>query len=206
MGENSYDRQMLLDILEALPADMIEYLTRHFAGDLDRSMYLRELKKELALKYNKNKTFSGEETADLHKKEQMQAWRSYTKANNNRFSELMQKYVEMHLKRQRETNRKYSRLDMEETVSSHSKWYRMMKSNGQGGQYRDDLRRICVLFQLNYAQSVELLWAAGHPFDTDDKRDYLIAYCIAEGTYDLEKVDRCLADGNVEPLFQIKDL
>ena len=65
MGESSYDRQMLLDILEALPMDMIEYLTGYFAGDLNRSMYLRELKKELALK-NK-KTFSGEEMTELHK-------------------------------------------------------------------------------------------------------------------------------------------
>lgn len=42
------------------------------------------------------------------------------------------------------------------------------------------------IFQLNYAEAVELLWSAGHPFDNGSLRDYIIAECLVNKTYDYE--------------------
>lgn len=50
------------------------------------------------------------------------------------------------------------------------------------------------MYKLTYPQAGELLWMAGHPFDTNDPRDYEVAVCIATKTYRSEKVDRILEE------------
>ena len=51
-------------------------------------------------------------------------------------------------------------------------------------------------------ESVELLWSAGHPFDSDSRRDYVIAECLVKKIYTLEEVDKRLAALGQPVLFQ----
>ena len=87
------------------------------------------------------------EDEDLRKK-----WEKSRKENNkgNKFLELMDTYIESYLNGERGIKGSHTRIDMENLVSNHSKWHRMMNHRGQGRQYRDDMRRVCFVFHLSF--------------------------------------------------------
>lgn len=130
-------------------------------------------------------------------------WTGYLKKKDRSFKDLIEEYTTEYLKEQRRKGKKVTRLELENIVSNHSKWHRMLSDSGIGKQYRDDLRRICLLYKLTYPQAVELLWMAGHPFDTDDPRDYEVAVCIATKVYQPEAVDSILEKKRLEKLFDL---
>lgn len=120
----------------------------------------------------------------------------------NRFSYLMEIYVDSYL--HGECFHKYGDLSksaLEEMVNCHSKWDRMMRQHGQGRQYRDDIRRLCFLFQLKLPQANELMWSAGQIFDFGDFRDYVLTDCLKRGIFDPDQVDEILKKEGLLPLF-----
>ena len=120
----------------------------------------------------------------------------------NRFSYLMEGYVDSYL--HGKCFNKYGDLSksaLEEMVNCHSKWDRMMRQHGQGRQYRDDIRRLCFLFQLELPQANELMWSAGQIFDFGDFRDYVLTDCLNRKIFDPDKVDEELKKEGLAPLF-----
>lgn len=127
-------------------------------------------------------------------------WKQERK-NYKRFDQLMETYIDEYLQGKRGAEGSHSRADMENTVSNHSKWNRMRNHQGQGKQYKEDLRRICFLFHLTYLEANELLWSAGQVFDMNDFRDYILMYCLKNEIYLVEEINEILKKEKLEELF-----
>ena len=182
------ERGVLWKTLKLLSEKNISKLKRGFAGDMEHYLSLNE-----ALKQARQPEGMSGRVQD--------GWRTFSQ-EGNRFTELMEQYIKEYQQRERQAGRRGNLSELEAFVSNHSKWHRMMDAHGIGKAYRDDMRRVCVLFRLNYCQATELLCAAGQPFDPSDKRDYLIAQCLTEQRWTPEEVNCALERGKVSALFQ----
>lgn len=181
------ERGVLLETLKLLSDKDITALKRTFAGDMERYLSLTE-----ALKRTRQ---PGDAPGGVR-----EDWRAFSQ-EGDKFTQLMEQYIEEYQEREKRKGLRGNLSDLEASVNNHSKWRRMMNAHGIGKAYRDDMRRVCVVFGLNYRQATELLWAAGQPFDTADKRDFIIAQCLTEGRWTPEEVNRALESENVPALF-----
>lgn len=193
MDKFELDHQILRKLLSFLPLDQLDNIQCQFRED--ECCYTRLL--EILDDLNKNV----QNTREKEQSDIRLVWRDYMKTHNNRFLVLMDKYINSYLDKEREANRSGKRIDLENLVSNHSKWNRMMMQRGQGIQYRDDLRRICFVFQLTYPEANELMWSAGQVFDMDNLRDFVIVDCLIKGIYDFGEINDRLYKANVEILF-----
>lgn len=193
------DRQLLIEALRSLPHEDITNLLHEVNSKKSRvsASHCENNKKDEQQKRN-----DAADDEDLRKK-----WEKSRKEHNkgNKFLELMDTYIESYIKGDRGIKGSHTRIDMENLVSNHSKWHRMMNHRGQGRQYRDDMRRVCFVFHLPFPQANELLWSAGHFFDSDDFRDFILMDCLQKQEYSFEKVDFELEKYNLAPLFPIPE-
>lgn len=189
------DRQLLIEALRSLPHEDITNLLHEVNSKKSRvsASHCENNKTDEQQKRN-----DAADDEDLRKK-----WEKSRKEKNkgNKFLELMDTYIESYLNGERGIKGSHTRIDMENLVSNHSKWHRMMNHRGQGRQYRDDMRRVCFVFHLPFPQANELLWSAGHFFDADDFRDFILMECLQKQEYSFEKVDFELEKYSLAPLF-----
>lgn len=187
------DYRILLHIKRALSKEKVNEIENVLADNLDEYMRFREI--EGPAKIDSSPT-------SLSVDELRKNWINYTKLNKNRFDKLIENYFERYKKNAKKKNKKGTVTELNIELSGPNKWYRMLKDHGIGSKYHDDMRKLCFLFELSYLESVELLWSAGHPFDSDSRRDYVIAECLVKKIYALEEVDKRLAALGQPALFQ----
>lgn len=193
------DKQLLIDALKNVPQETIADLLHELQDSKTGWSAIQFTNTKADKQQEHNDTMDNE---DLRKK-----WDKARKENTkgNKFLELMDTYVESYLKGEYGGRESHTKIDMENLVSNHSKWHRMMNHRGQGRQYRDDMRRVCFVFHLSFPQANELLWSAGHFFDTDDFRDFILMDCLQKQEYSYEQVDFLLEKYNLAPLFPIPE-
>lgn len=187
------DYRILLHIKRALSKEKVNEIENVLADNFDEYMRFREI--EGPAKIDSSPT-------SLSVDELRKNWINYTKLNKNRFDKLIENYFERYKKNAKKKNKKGTVTELNIELSGPNKWYRMLKDHGIGSKYHDDMRKLCFLFELSYLESVELLWSAGHPFDSDSRRDYVIAECLVKKIYTLEEVDKRLAALGQPVLFQ----
>lgn len=128
-------------------------------------------------------------------------WKRENDGGSSRFEALMKKYIRAYLQGKLDTDYEPSRSYLENLVSNHSKWNRMMRQKGQGRQYRDDIRRLCFVFHLGFPEANELMMSAGQPFDFSDLRDYIIVDFLTRKDFSKENIDAMLRDTDLPELF-----
>lgn len=128
-------------------------------------------------------------------------WKRENDGNGSRFETLMKKYIQAYLLGKLDTDYEPSRSYLENLVSNHSKWNRMMHQKGQGRQYRDDIRRLCFVFHLGFPEANEFMMSAGQPFDLSDLRDYIIIDFLTRKDFSKEGVDAMLREACLPELF-----
>lgn len=188
------DYRILLHIKRALPRDRINEIENVLADNLDEYMRFREVEGPAEID-------SGPVSLDVD--ELRKNWIKYTKLNKNKFDDLIEKYFEKYKKNAKKKNKKGTVTELNIELSGPNKWYRMLKDHGIGSKYHNDMRKLCFLFELSYLESIELLWSSGHPFDSDSKRDYVIAECLVKKIYAPEEVDKRLAALGQPVLFEL---
>lgn len=195
MAQYDNDRHLLVEALKNLPKEDLANLLQEVDDN----------KTQMAGAHHANneKVKHPESNANISSEDLRERWIQLKKekSNGNKFLELMDDYIESYLSKESGPQGSHSRAAMENWVSNHSKWHRMMNHRGQGRQYKDDLRRICFLFHLSYPEANELLWSAGHFFDYDDFRDFIIIDCLQKQEYSFERIDALLNKHNLSPLF-----
>jgi len=192
MEHLNLDNSILRDVLHQLPKETLEEIRRKFEKDVQ---YLDRLN-EILDENPRDQISSSDTNEDIVKK-----WEKEKVKFGNKFQTLMKKYMDQYLKNERNGMFEPSRAYLENLVSNHSKWNRMMNHNGQGRQYRDDLRRVCFVFRLTFPEANELLMSAGQLFDLGDLRDYILIDCLNRKIYSMEKVDEILSKAGVSVLF-----
>ena len=193
MANEELDNKILLGILKNLPGDMLNSIVNSFSSDPAQLDRLQEI-----LGTSMEKT--PEKEPDMNIRDR---WENSKKDYKNRFNELIQKYLDAYLRGERKTEFEPSRATLENIVSNHSKWNRMINHHGQGRQYHDDIRRVCFVFQLTFPEANELMWSAGQLFDPCDLRDYIIIDCLQRQIYSMSAVDQLLLDSGVPELFPV---
>lgn len=188
------DYQILLHIIASSSEDMMMQYESVLVDYFDEYMRFREICKVAG---RDRQPDAGSPTIDDLRK----GWRKYTSLSHNRFDELIRFYFLRFKQNARKKGRKGTVTELNTELSGHNKWYRMLNDHGIGNQYHDDMRKLCFIFQLSYAESVELLWSAGHPFDNGSLRDYIIAECLVNKTYDYEAVNKQLMQMKQDILF-----
>lgn len=128
-------------------------------------------------------------------------WKRGNDGGGSRFEALMEKYIRAYLQGKLDTDYEPSRSYLENLVSNHSKWNRMMHQKGQGRQYRDDIRRLCFIFHLGFPEANEFMMSAGQPFDFSDLRDYIIVDFLTRKDFSKEGIDAMLRDAGLPELF-----
>lgn len=191
--DNELDYRILRHIKHALPEKRICEIENVLADNFDEYMRFREIEGTAG---------TGLDQTSLSVDELRKNWVRYTKLNNNRFDKLVETYFDRYKENAKKRNKKGTVTELNIELSGHNKWYRMLKDHGIGAKYHDDMRKLCFLFELSYLESIELLWSAGHPFDNDSTRDYVIAECLVQKIYEQEEVDKRLAALGQPVLFQ----
>ena len=187
--DQSLEHCILLAIVSEAPEEMIDALKNRFSNDLELYFAFEAILDEA----------SGRESREI---DLLADWRSYARRDGNRFTNLITAYVERFRQQERREGRKGKVSDLEELVSNHNKWHRMMVQHGVGNQYREDLRRACFVFRLTLPEATELLWSAGHPFDREDRWDFALADLLGKGIYGQAEVDAQLQKHHMRPLFR----
>ena len=187
---NEDDMQILKDILKKLSPQELEEIALS-VGD---HPYWRTLLSEMA------KPASDDSPSNQSLRER---WYSGIRQNSRktRFLSLMERYIDSYLRGERDKGGKLSRSMMENIVSNHSKWNRMMNQYGQGKQYQDDIRRVCFLFRLTFPEANERMWSAGQMFDMGDFRDFVLVDCLQKQIYSQEAVNQILDREGLPLLF-----
>ncbi len=193
MARDELDKEILREILRKLTPDTLSGIIDSFSSDPAQLNRLNEI---LGLRPQPDQ--SNGRTENI-----LDRWKCSQKDHKNRFNELIEHYLESYLSGERETEYEPSRASLENIVSNHSKWNRMIKHHGQGRQYRDDIRRVCFVFRLTFPEANELMWSAGQLFDPSDLRDYIIIDCLKNKIYSMEKVDEILNKAGVPELFPV---
>lgn len=191
MASDELDKEILREILGKLTPDTISGIIDSLSSDPAQLNRLNEI-----LGIPPQSDQSNGRTENI-----LDRWKSSQKNHKNKFNELIERYLESYLSGERETEYEPSRAYLENIVSNHSKWNRMIKHHGQGRQYRDDIRRVCFVFRLTFPEANELMWSAGQLFDPSDLRDYIIIDCLKNKIYSMEKVDEILNKVGVPELF-----
>lgn len=194
MTDKELDKEIIEEILKKLPLDARSGIIDSFSANPDQLNRLNEI---MGIHTQVAQNNAPAESI-------LDRWNESKKNHKNRFNELIERYLEAYLKGERETEYEPSRSSLENIVSNHSKWNRMINHHGQGRQYRDDIRRVCFVFRLTFPEANELMWSAGQFFDPSDLRDYIIIDCLKNGIYSMEKVDKTLRDVGVPELFPVE--
>ena len=130
---------------------------------------------------------------------------------NNEYKErkLFQKRVKNYIKdfqqKQKKNSDKWTLTKIYiEAGFDYNSWYRMLDAFGRGKQYRDKLRCLCFVLQLDFLKANEFLLLVGQPLDFCSKRDFYISECLKEGVYSKEKINERLEKHDLKPLFVYK--
>lgn len=194
MTGKELDQEILKEILNKLPPDARNGIIDSFSANPEQLNRLNEI-----MGIHNQATQNDTPAESI-----LDRWNESKKNHKNRFNELTERYLAEYLKGERETEYEPSRASLENIVSNHSKWNRMINHHGQGRQYRDDIRRVCFVFRLTFPEANELMMSAGQFFDPSDLRDYIIIDCLKNGVYSMEKVDETLRDVGVPELFPVE--
>ena len=194
MDKFELDQQLLLKMISVMPSSELENIALHLREEETLSMRFNELRCQLEL-------FDEENPDETNVKTR---WMDYRESHNNLFQSLVKKYTRAYLERERKIHSNINQIDLENLVSNHPKWNRMLFDRGQGKQYRDDVRRMCFVFQLSYPAAQELMWSAGQIFELDQLRDFVIIDCLSQRIYDIEEIDARLMEHKVAVLFPSK--
>lgn len=186
------DYRILYRINQNLSEERLTEIGQALADYFDEYMRFREIG---------NTARKGKKKDGLDGREIKSDWNQYARMSGSQFQKLIETYYLRYKENARKRGRKGTVTELNEELSGHNKWYRMIRDRGIGAQYRDDMRKLCFLFELSYAEAIELLWSAGHPFDGGSVRDYVIAECLVRGIYKEDEVDRCLIEAGGKPLF-----
>lgn len=190
MESYTIDHQILLELISKLPQETLEGWKCLLLSNMDCYMRLVELMQAVSNMDDGDTTFAAD------------SWRTYLKAGGgSRFSVLAERYIQRYQEWSKSVAKKGSIMELATAVSNHSKWHRMLQDRGRGNQYREDMRRFCFLCRLSYLEALEFLWSAGQPFDNEDRRDYILAICLAKKIYNEEDVDQQLHLHKLRPLF-----
>lgn len=191
MTDKELDKQILMEVLGQLPRETLQEIVGSYSADSQQAKRLQEMLG--ALPQPAPEPASSQSVVDR--------WEKSKKNHKNRFNVLIERYLEAYLRGERQSEYEHSRAYLENVVSNHSKWNRMINHHGQGRQYRDDIRRVCFVFRLSFPEANELMWSAGQLFDPGDLRDYIIIDCLKKQVYSMETVDDLLRDAGVPELF-----
>lgn len=201
MNQFETDNKILKEILKMLSVSEVNGIMQGFSDNEDFQKRVSELL---------DSPLSDKPTQSESLKEQWKKLQENESADKNskskekietKFQRLIKKYLASYLRGERDTSFKPSRSYLEDLVSNHAKWGRMMQQSGKGKQYHDDLRRVCFVFHLSLPEANELLWSASHTFVFDDFRDYVIVDCLKKKIYNMEVVDELLEAEGLLPLF-----
>lgn len=194
MTNEELDKKILKEVLEKLPQDALGGIMESLSSDATQLNRLHEILG----------TAPRPDPQEDRAEDILDRWEKSKKHHKNRFDVLMERYLEAYLRGELQSEYEPSRAYLENIVSNHSKWNRMINHHGQGRQYRDDIRRVCFVFHLTFPQANELMLSAGQLFDLGDLRDYVIMDCLKKRIYSMEKVDELLRKVGVPELFPVE--
>ena len=136
------------------------------------------------------------------KREQLEVENRAREAEKNRFYEILDEEIHRYRDRARKNGKKGTQTELYMDAGfDHNSWHRMKNARGEGEQYDDGLKRLVILFQMEYPSALEFLMLAGHTFLLTNPRDCFLVQCLNRHIWSMDEVDRYLEQNGVPALF-----